>query len=60
VVQKLNAAVQKIVAKPDVQQQWAKQGVFPLNQSQAEFEKFLRGDIEKWAKIVKASGLAVQ
>jgi tripartite-type tricarboxylate transporter receptor subunit TctC len=43
-----------------VQQQWAALGVFPLDMSQTEFEKFLRDDIAKWAKIIEAGGLAVR
>jgi len=28
--------------------------------SPAEFDKYLRGDIEKWAKVVKLSGAKVE
>ena len=36
---------------------WDKQGAVPLTMSPAEFDAYLRKDIEKWAKVVKASGL---
>jgi hypothetical protein len=26
----------------------------------AEFEKYLRGDIEKWAKVIKDAGIKMQ
>lgn len=35
---------------------WAKQGAFPMPMSIGEFDKFLRDEIVKWAKAVKASG----
>ena len=45
---------------PDVKEAWAKQGAFPLTMSPAEFDKYLRADIEKWAKVVKVSGMQTQ
>ncbi|MEA2836072.1 MAG: hypothetical protein QOD89_622 [Bradyrhizobium sp.] len=56
IVDKLHAEVRKVLAHPDVKAQWTKQGVTPIEVSQAEFEKFLRDDIDKWAKVVKATG----
>ena len=56
VIDKLNAAVNKIVALPDVKAEWAKQGAAPMNMSVAEFTQYMRDDIEKWARIVKLSG----
>ena len=32
----------------------------PLQMTPAEFGKYLRDDIEKWAKVVKLSGAKVQ
>ena len=56
IIDKLNAAVNKIVALPDVKAEWAKQGVAPMNMPVADFTKYMREDIEKWARIVKISG----
>jgi tripartite-type tricarboxylate transporter receptor subunit TctC len=60
VVDKLNAEINKILSKPEVVQEWAKQGAVPLVKTPAEFDTYLRGDIEKWAKIVKISGATAQ
>jgi tripartite-type tricarboxylate transporter receptor subunit TctC len=57
IVDKLNAEISKIIARPDVKEAWAKQGAVPMVMSAAEFEKYLGADIEKWAKVVKAAGL---
>jgi tripartite-type tricarboxylate transporter receptor subunit TctC len=35
---------------------WAKQGVFPMGMSIEQFDRFLREEIVKWAKVVKVSG----
>jgi len=56
IVDKLNAEVNKAINRPDVIAAWAKQGAVPMVKSPAEFDAYLRADVEKWAKIVKISG----
>jgi len=56
IVDKLNAEINKVIARPDVKELWSKQGAVPMVMSPADFEKFLRADIEKWANVVKLSG----
>ncbi len=58
VVDKLNAEVRKVVARPDVKAAWDKQGAVALTMTPAEFDAYLRKDIEKWAAVVKAAKLA--
>jgi tripartite-type tricarboxylate transporter receptor subunit TctC len=57
IVEKLNTEINKVIARPDVKQAWAQQGAVPMVMTPAEFDKYLRADIEKWAKVVKAAGL---
>jgi tripartite-type tricarboxylate transporter receptor subunit TctC len=59
VLEKLNAEVNKIINAPDVKETWAKQGAVPMGMSVDEFGKFLREDIAKWSKLVKATGMKV-
>ncbi len=59
VLDKLNAEVNKIINAPDVKDTWAKQGAVPMGMPVDEFGKFLREDIEKWSKLVKATGMKV-
>ena len=56
VIDKLNAALNKIVSLPVVKAEWAKQGTEPMNMPVAQFTQYMRDDIEKWARIVKISG----
>ena len=56
VVEKLNAEITRIVNAPDMKAAWEKQGAVPMSMSTAEFDKYLREDIEKWSRIVKISG----
>ena len=60
VVDKLNAEINKVLARPDVIAAWAKQGAEPMAMTPAEFDAYLRKDIEKWANVVKVSGAKVE
>jgi len=56
IVDKLNAEVRRIVSAPEMRGAWEKQGAVAMSMTPAEFAKFMREDIEKWARIVKLSG----
>jgi tripartite-type tricarboxylate transporter receptor subunit TctC len=56
VLEKLNAEVNKILATPDVKDNWLKQGTLTMGMSIEQFDKFLRAETVKWAKVVKDSG----
>jgi tripartite-type tricarboxylate transporter receptor subunit TctC len=53
IIDKLNAAVNKIVTRPDVVKLWAEQGALPMSMTPQEFDQYLRRDIVKWAGVVK-------
>jgi tripartite-type tricarboxylate transporter receptor subunit TctC len=53
IIDKLNAAVNEVVKRPDVVKLWAAQGALPMSMTPEEFDKYLRGDIVKWASVVK-------
>jgi len=59
IVARLNAEVTKIVARPEVQAEWAKQGAVPMTMTPAVFDRYLADDIVKWERIVKISGARV-
>jgi tripartite-type tricarboxylate transporter receptor subunit TctC len=56
VVDLLNAEITKITSRPDVRKTWQEQGAVAMTMNPAEFDRYLRQDIEKWAKVVKLSG----
>jgi len=56
VIDKLNAAVNAAVKRPEVIKLWTEQGVVPMSMTPEDFDKYLRGDIVKWAEIVKKFG----
>jgi len=59
VLERINLEVTRIVNAPDVKEAWSKQGAVPMSMSVDQFDRFLREDIVKWAKVVKLSGAKV-
>jgi tripartite-type tricarboxylate transporter receptor subunit TctC len=60
VLDKLNGEINKVLTQPETREAWAKQGAEPLVMTPAEFDRYLRGDIEKWAKVIHTAGIKVQ
>jgi tripartite-type tricarboxylate transporter receptor subunit TctC len=56
VIDRLNSEIVKAVNRPETRKAWNEQGAVPMPMSAGEFERYLRDDIAKWAKIVKISG----
>src|SRR4051812_1585640 len=56
IVERLNAEITRAVNSPEMKQAWQQQGAVPMSMSPEEFGRFLREDIEKWARVVKLSG----
>jgi tripartite-type tricarboxylate transporter receptor subunit TctC len=59
IARKISADVAEILKTPDMQEVLAKQGATPLISSSDAFRDLLARDIEKWRKVVKASGATV-
>jgi tripartite-type tricarboxylate transporter receptor subunit TctC len=57
IVDKLNAEINKVLAKAEVKDAWGKQGAVPIIMSPPEFDTYLRADIEKWAKVIQTAGI---
>jgi tripartite-type tricarboxylate transporter receptor subunit TctC len=59
IIDKLNAEINKVLTKPEVREAWVNQGAEPLVMSPAEFDTYLRADIDKWAKVIQSAGIKV-
>jgi len=60
VVAYLNKHINTVIEKPEVKAAWLKQGAIPMEKTPAEFDAFLRKDIDKWANVVKTANIKVQ
>jgi tripartite-type tricarboxylate transporter receptor subunit TctC len=56
VVDRLNAEITRAANAPDMKEAWEKQGAIAMSMTPEEFARFMRADIEKWARVVKISG----
>jgi tripartite-type tricarboxylate transporter receptor subunit TctC len=56
VVAKLNGALVKVLADPDVKKKLAEQGAEPYSEKPEQFAEFIRKESAKWSKVVKDSG----
>jgi tripartite-type tricarboxylate transporter receptor subunit TctC len=59
VIARLNAAINRAVGLPDMRERFEQQGAIPVTATPEEFGAFIRAEIAKWAKVVKASGAKV-
>jgi tripartite-type tricarboxylate transporter receptor subunit TctC len=53
VIDKLNAAINVAIRRPEIVKLWADQGAAPMSMTPEEFDKYLRNDIAKWAEVVQ-------
>ncbi len=60
IVDRLNAEIAKIIAKPATRDAWLKQGAVPMTMTPAQFDTYLKGDIDKWAKVIQQAGIKMQ
>jgi tripartite-type tricarboxylate transporter receptor subunit TctC len=56
IVSKLNAAIAKVVNRPETRDEWAKQGASAMTMTPEDFGKYVEGVIAKWEKVIKVSG----
>ena len=57
IVAKINGETTKMLATQAVRERISKEGADPVGSSPEQFDKRIRGEVEKWSKVVKASGL---
>ncbi len=55
----LNAQVAKTMRSADMKARMASDGLVPIGSSRAEFAAHIRTEIDKWAKVISASGARV-
>ena len=56
IIVKLNAEITKALSKPEVREQLFKQGLEAQTSTPEEFTQYVRAEVAKMAKIIKASG----
>jgi tripartite-type tricarboxylate transporter receptor subunit TctC len=57
IVTKISEDFARAVRLPDVQERFAAFGIEAVPSSPAQFDQFFRAEVEKWAKVIKATGI---
>jgi tripartite-type tricarboxylate transporter receptor subunit TctC len=60
VIDRLNAEVVKALQTPDVRSKLAAQGAEPLGSTPDEYAAYVRKELERWAGVVKATGVTIE
>jgi tripartite-type tricarboxylate transporter receptor subunit TctC len=57
VIAKINAETSRMLAAPEVRARIKNEGADPIGSSPEQFDKRIRSEVDKWAKVVKSAGL---
>jgi tripartite-type tricarboxylate transporter receptor subunit TctC len=60
IIAKISDETSRMLAEPDTRERIRREGADPVGSSPEQFVARIRSEIEKWTKVVKASGLATQ
>jgi len=60
IVDRLSAETRKALASALVKDQFVAQGLEPVSSTPAEFGAYLRSEVAKWGKVIKASGATTE
>jgi tripartite-type tricarboxylate transporter receptor subunit TctC len=60
IVVKLQQEIARILKLPDVRERLINLGTEPVGGTPEQFGEYIRGEIAKWAKVVKATGMELQ
>ena len=59
IIERLNREMVKVLAQPAMIEVFGTQGLDPVGNTPAQFDKLIRAEIEKWTRLVKAAGIHV-
>jgi tripartite-type tricarboxylate transporter receptor subunit TctC len=59
-VERLSGEIQTIFKRQDIRERLIQMGIDPVGGSSVEFDKFLRNEVAKWAKVIKEAGVKIE
>jgi tripartite-type tricarboxylate transporter receptor subunit TctC len=60
IIDKLHAAIAKILTTPDVRERLAGVGAEPSPNTPAQFGAFVESELVKWEKVIRATGVKIE
>lgn len=60
IISKLNLEIANVLRSPDIQKKLEAIGAEPGGQSPSEFDRLIRDEVDKWAKVIKAANIQAE
>jgi tripartite-type tricarboxylate transporter receptor subunit TctC len=60
ILERLNAAILKILAQAEMQERFAEQGLEVAGGAPAEFDRWIRAEMERWGKVIRAQKITLE
>ena len=60
IVRKMSADINRVLQSPDLMERMDKLGMEPSGTTPEQFDAFIRSEIEKWRRVVKAAGIRAE
>ena len=60
ILARLNVEVDKALKNPDIKEKFLSDGLEPMGGSAEAFAKFMRSEIDKYAKVIKAANIKLE
>lgn len=60
IIGKMNTEIVRVIKQPEVRKQLADQGYEPVGNSPEQFAAYIKSEILKWARVIKAAGLKAE
>jgi len=60
IIARLHQATVKVLALPEVRDKLAAQGAESVGSTPEEFRAYVRAEIDKWARVIRASGMPIE
>ena len=57
IIGKINADIQKFLVRPDTAAKMSGEGAIPSGSTPEQFSALIRAEIDRWAKVIKATGV---
>ena len=59
IVERINAEIKRALGNPQLRQRFEREAIEPIGSTPEEFGAFIKSEMVKWGKLVKASGLKI-
>lgn len=59
-IARINAEINRVVQTPEMRERFANLGAEPMHGTPAQWDAYVRGEVKKWAGVIKAAGIKLK